>query len=178
MRRRRETRMSAYEQFKQQQALARLQRAHHGADTMLDDAFVRLERDSELLNFARKAVPPVAMFGVASIDVRKPEAIALSMALFFIGWAAGGVIGSIIDWWDINGTRGRSFHEWCYRIAAIPMYLSGLGTLSIGATVAGTLVIAWPSIWKRWSAKLVRDSDYVRLRNAANAPPATPRITE
>jgi len=171
---------NAHEQLRNQRALARAQRRHHGHGTPLDDAEDRYDAIFGRVWAVRRrplmAVPLLSLL----IDPFPLHAAGVGLAVVVIALWVGDSLGDFWNWMS-GAFRPRIRYEVETRTTimfGVVAILIGAAMLSPGMIVTGALMIFWSLAWRPWSKWVLRRTDYQRLRRQARQPSGPNYIME
>jgi hypothetical protein len=170
---------NASEQFETQRELARMQRAHHGADSTLDDAEVRFRWIDKWLNFLR-VIGPLAITALLSWISPSPGiswlfSCGVVLGAFFLGAWVGGFAAWISG--PMANSIDRKIENGVYHATGIALAMLGVAAVSPGVALSGVGIFLFPSWCERFTDRVLGNSDYIRLRRDARQPPLS-RIIE
>lgn len=171
---------NAHEQFENQRELARMQRAHHGADQTLDRAEKRHDVIVGWVVAAFYWFPFLLITSASWISVRPLDGwivgttgAVISMTIARLcGNLMGALLGTFVD--RIAVTTEHIILPICGVVLAV----IGIAGYSPGIVFGGFVLMATPWVWTRWARHAYANTDYARMRAAMAQPQRPPRIIE
>lgn len=171
---------SAGEQLRNQRALARAQRRHHGQATPLDDAEERYEAIVGRVWAVRRrplmAVPLLSFL----IDPFPLHAAGAGVAVVVVALWIGDLLGDFWSW--MSGAFRPAIR---FEVDTRVMIVFGVLALILGGAVpspgivtTGAVMIGWSLAWRPWAKWVTRRTDYQRLRRKAPQPSGPSYIME
>lgn len=168
-----------YAQYRAQKAMARLQRRMQGADTRLDEAEVRHEAIGEFVYGMRHFAPLTLAAIGGALDAPWWKGMALCCGALILSFVLARGIATMMDKM-LGAFHPRILvHTDNLMLVFLGLALAGAGWLLglTGLVIAGLALAAMPPLWRAWSQRVMRNTDFARMRRTLKRP-TRPHIME